>query len=325
MIEQQLRDAREGIGSVVVLEGPAGKGKSRLLELAADLARSQGLRVLGASGTELERHFPFGIAIQLFEPWWLAADDSERAAASSGAARAAGALLEQGPGARRVRRGVCDRPRAVPAHRAAGRRAPPSDEPLRPLVMLVDDAQWADGPSLRFLAYLAERLADLPIALVVSMRPGEPGADAEGLGALTGRRRRLGCCACSRSRCAAVQQVVTGGVSRGRRCLLRRLRPDHRGQSVSVAGAARAGARRRSRADRGTAGRLGDLAPDAVLDTMVARLGAMPAPVRSVALAVAVLGDGTALRHVAELTRYGPGEAAHGGRCARRDAPALRR
>ena len=86
--------------------------------------------------------------------------------------------------------------------------------------MLVDDAQWADGPSLRFLAYLAERLADLPIALVVSMRPGEPGADAEGLGALRVaaadwllRLRSL--------TPAAVGQVVTAAVPRSRRRLLR--------------------------------------------------------------------------------------------------------
>ena len=34
--------------------------------------------------------------------------------------------------------------------------------------MLVDDVQWADRPSLRFLAYLADRIADLPLLLVVT-------------------------------------------------------------------------------------------------------------------------------------------------------------
>ena len=41
----------------------------------------------------------------------------------------------------------------------------------RPLLITVDDAQWADQPSLRFLGYLARRVADLPIALVVATRP----------------------------------------------------------------------------------------------------------------------------------------------------------
>ncbi|HEY1511757.1 MAG TPA: AAA family ATPase, partial [Solirubrobacteraceae bacterium] len=67
-LEQRLADACDGAGSVVVIEGPAGKGKSRLLTIAGDLAREAGAQVLGAHGSELERDFPFGVAIQLFEP-----------------------------------------------------------------------------------------------------------------------------------------------------------------------------------------------------------------------------------------------------------------
>ena len=43
----------------------------------------------------------------------------------------------------------------------------------RPLLLAVDDAQWADGPSWRWLAYLASRLDDLAIALIVALRPSE--------------------------------------------------------------------------------------------------------------------------------------------------------
>ena len=35
-----------------------------------------------------------------------------------------------------------------------------------PLLVCVDDAQWADEPSLSFLGFLARRLEDLPVALV---------------------------------------------------------------------------------------------------------------------------------------------------------------
>ena len=41
----------------------------------------------------------------------------------------------------------------------------------RPLLICVDDAQWSDAPSLRFLAHLARRIDDLPIALIVATRP----------------------------------------------------------------------------------------------------------------------------------------------------------
>ena len=44
----------------------------------------------------------------------------------------------------------------------------------QPLLILVDDAHWADPPSLRWLAYLAQRLDGLPAALIVAARPGEP-------------------------------------------------------------------------------------------------------------------------------------------------------
>ena len=308
VIEQQLDDARRGTGSVVVLEGPPGNGKSRLLQLAGDLARERGLRVLGASGTELERHFPFGIAIQLFEPWWLAAGDAERAAGRTGGAAAAAALLDQGPGTAEADAGYAT---VHGLFRLAAQLALASSagEERRPLVMLVDDGQWVDGPSLRFLAYLAERLDDLPIALVVAMRPGEPGADAAGLAALRVaaedwllRLRSL--------TPAAVRHVVTeelpdadeafcaacARITGGNPFLLLELLEQVRADGVAP--------------DETTAGRLGDLAPDAVLDTVVARLGAMPATVRAVALAVAVLGDGVALRHVANLADLEPVQAA---------------
>src|SRR4029079_5237451 len=44
----------------------------------------------------------------------------------------------------------------------------------RPLLLAVDDAQWADEPSSRWLAYLARRLDGLGIALIVALRSGEP-------------------------------------------------------------------------------------------------------------------------------------------------------
>ena len=40
-----------------------------------------------------------------------------------------------------------------------------------PLLVCVDDAQWADEPSLSFLGFLARRLEDLPVALVLGTRP----------------------------------------------------------------------------------------------------------------------------------------------------------
>ena len=54
----------------------------------------------------------------------------------------------------------------------------------RPLLIAVDDAHWADEPSLRWLAYLAPRLEGLALALLVALRPGEPASTEPSLAAL---------------------------------------------------------------------------------------------------------------------------------------------
>ena len=50
-----------------------------------------------------------------------------------------------------------------------------------PLLLVVDDAHWADEPSLRFMAYLARRIESLRATLIVAARPGEPADGTTGL------------------------------------------------------------------------------------------------------------------------------------------------
>src|SRR5213595_3541087 len=52
--------AREGAGRLVLLEGGAGIGKTRLLAAARERGAEAGMEVLHARGGELEREFPFG-------------------------------------------------------------------------------------------------------------------------------------------------------------------------------------------------------------------------------------------------------------------------
>ena len=308
LIERRLAEGRGGGGSVIVIEGAAGTGKSRLLQVAGDTARDLGFHVVGAFGSELERHFPFGVAIQLFETWWLAAGGDRRALSTEGATTAVASLLRDGPGAAESDAGYAT---VHGLFRLSARLAATGEEGsgAAGLAVLVDDAQWADGPSLRFLAYLAARIADLPIALVVAIRPGEPGSDAQGLAALrvvAGRSlvrlHSLSAAAvetivraefpdAAEAFCAACHRITDGNPF-----LLLELLDQVRADGLA--------------ADESTTDRLADLAPDAVLDSVVARLGAMPEGVRTVALAVAVLGDGAALRHVAALTGLSSRDAA---------------
>jgi DNA-binding CsgD family transcriptional regulator len=155
--------ARLGRGSVVAIDGPPGIGKSRLLAEAAALAHAGGLEVLMAAGRDIESQFPFGVVLQWFEARVADADESERLDLLAGAATAAAPQLVPGLGddvpsherdAFSVLRGlyqVCVN---------LGR--------VRPLVLIVDDAQHADRLSLRFALYLAQRLEDLPVCLVVA-------------------------------------------------------------------------------------------------------------------------------------------------------------
>lgn len=78
-----------GGGGVVWIEGPAGIGKTRLLDEARDRAGVAGLRVLTARASELERDFAFGVVRSLFEPALAAVAPSERDVLLSGAARLA--------------------------------------------------------------------------------------------------------------------------------------------------------------------------------------------------------------------------------------------
>jgi hypothetical protein len=62
----------------VVIDGPPGIGKSRLLDWARGTAIERGVGVLSARGAELEREVPFGIVAELFGPRLAAAATPEQ-------------------------------------------------------------------------------------------------------------------------------------------------------------------------------------------------------------------------------------------------------
>src|SRR5437762_13013315 len=177
-IESALADARTGRGRFVVVEGPAGIGKTALLAAARTAATEGGMHVLRARGTQLERDFAFGVVRQLFEPPLVEASELERAD-----------LLQAAAG---VAAGLLGLPGAPPTESPPSPGVDPSFAILHglywlcanlaaagPLCLVVDDAHWADAPSLRYLAFLLTRLEELDAALVVATRPPEAGKDAE--------------------------------------------------------------------------------------------------------------------------------------------------
>ncbi|HZC29053.1 MAG TPA: AAA family ATPase [Gaiellaceae bacterium] len=164
--------AKAGSGAVVALEGSAGIGKTWLLRAAMSLAAERDVAVVSARGGQMETEFALGVARQLFEPVLAAAEASEREALLDGAAAPA-AWLVGGRDDRRRQSAGGDRGFAT-LHGLywltvnLAQRAP--------LLIAIDDAHWADVPSLRFLVYLARRVHVLPVLLLVAVRPEEQGA-----------------------------------------------------------------------------------------------------------------------------------------------------
>ncbi|MGW0371811.1 AAA family ATPase [Streptomyces coeruleorubidus] len=169
-----IAGARAGRGTVLVLEGAAGVGKTRLLRAATELAAESDMAVVSARGGQLETEFAFGVARQLFETVLTAAEAGEREVLLEGAAAPAAWLLGGGR-ADRLGEPVGGGDRSFAAlHGLYGLTAKLAAR--APLLMVVDDAHWADVPSLRFLGYLARRVHGLPVLLMVAVRPEDPGA-----------------------------------------------------------------------------------------------------------------------------------------------------
>jgi DNA-binding CsgD family transcriptional regulator len=170
-----LRGAAEP-AALVIVEGPAGVGKTELIGVGARWAAQQGVRVLDARGVELEREFPYGLIRQLLAPALAALQPAERAKLLEGPAVPAGPVLGGAADRLGAERPARDHAWAVREALSAvcGRLARRG-----PLLLAVDDAHWADLASLRCLAFLARHRRELALALLVATRPAERPQEAD--------------------------------------------------------------------------------------------------------------------------------------------------
>ncbi|MGH3852471.1 MAG: ATP-binding protein [Pseudonocardiaceae bacterium] len=298
-LERSLAELADGRGGIVVVDAAPGLGKTVLVRHARELALAAGFRVLSARGAELERDFAFGVVRQLFEPA-LPEEDPARERLFTGAAGTTVGLFT-----------TID-------------MAGSSDEATRslypllnglywllvnlaeaaPVVVLVDDAQWVDLPSLQFLGFLARRMDSVAVTMVITTRTDEHSDEGilhdiltvENTTLLEPRNLSISAVAELVRRefgpdvdaefCAACQATTTGNPLFVRE-LLRVLVTNNVCPDAAAASAVEAAG------------------PGAIRRHVIARLQRQPEATREVARGVAVLGDDTALAlvaHQAELS-----------------------
>ncbi|MCW3063508.1 MAG: transcriptional regulator, LuxR family [Solirubrobacterales bacterium] len=200
-----IRAAGAGGGRVLMLEGPAGIGKTALLRAACEQGRRAGMATLTARAGELESGLPWGVVRDLFEPELAAASKDERRAMLSDAAGLADIALR--PGDARESPPGADLFGAalhglywLTSNIAAG----------RPVLLAIDDAQWADKPSIRWLAYLVARLEGLPVLVLTTVQSGVPASSARSISAIARAGRVLRLSPLSREATASLVRMRLG-------------------------------------------------------------------------------------------------------------------
>ncbi len=175
LLLERLRAAAQGEGGLVLLEGEAGVGKSRLVDEVAAGARWRGMLVGrgAAMPTATAPYHPLTQALEplltplrraqletLLEPLWLeVVADLFPALRPAGGGRASLPPLGRGGDRARLWEGLARLLLAL------GR--------IAPLLLVLEDLHWADEATLEALTYLAPRMGEGRIFLLLTLRPPE--------------------------------------------------------------------------------------------------------------------------------------------------------
>ncbi|MEV0897575.1 AAA family ATPase [Actinoplanes sp. NPDC049802] len=291
-----IATATAGPGGLIAVEGPAGIGKTALLDAVA--TGSPGRIVLRARGNPIEQDFPYGVARQAFAPLLGGPDWADACRGPAGhAARVLGADPSDAPTLGTGPAGVGHTVEAMHAATHALFWLTAHLAARAPVVLCVDDAHWADPPSLRWLVALSRRIDAFPAVTVLAIRSGEPAADPMLLGEL------LSAATTAPIRPGPLDRIATAE-------LIREILPSATGELIRDCHAAAGGnpflIRMLAEDDRttpstGTAG---------IARWVEQRLRRLPSGATGLAHALALLGPGATQRHAANLAGITPEQAA---------------
>ncbi len=277
-VDAALAAAEKGVGQSLLLSGQAGVGKSSLLSYACDAARALGFTVLQSCPTPVST----GLAHRVVRDW-------------------------VGPLARQSQHG--DKPFDGPAAGLAEALVDPRldhqawsltslDYALSwvlenltehtPLLLAVDDVQWADGGSLQVLDLLSARLPCCPVVLVMARRTGEATVRSDIVDRISSRATLLTPLPLSVTGVETMRRAVTTapGMAEVSSSEVHRLTG---GVPFLV--------RELLRSGRGPSGS----APASVVDSVRERLGRLGDPAVEIARTVALLGDEATFDALADL------------------------
>ena len=158
MIDRLLADAARGQSGSLVVRAEAGIGKTALLDYAAAAGRSAKMMVLGVTGVEWESDLAFAGLHGLL---WPIVGELDGVPEPQREPLAAALGLAPGEG----------RDRFLVSAGALSLLAAAAES--RPILCLVDDAQWLDVPSAHSLTFVARRLVAERVAILFGARDGE--------------------------------------------------------------------------------------------------------------------------------------------------------
>ena len=166
-LDQLLASVRAGHSRVLVMRGEAGVGKSALLEYLVQ--RASGCGIARATGVESEMELAFAGLHQLCAPF---ADRLERLPGPQRDALGTALGLRDGDAPDRFLVGLA----------VLSLWSDVAEQ--RPLLCVVDDAQWLDGASAQVLAFVARRLEAESVGLVLAVRESAGERHFDGLAEL---------------------------------------------------------------------------------------------------------------------------------------------
>jgi DNA-binding CsgD family transcriptional regulator len=268
-----IRQVARGRGSSVLIEGEPGIGKSALVRVAVAGAPEAGCQVFWGAGDELGQALPllpFLDGLRVREP-------------SVNPRRNAIARLLRGEVS-------ADRGTDVLAVLAEQLLALVDEQcAVRPVILVVDDLQWADPASVALWGRLARSACQVPLLLVGMLRSMPQRDDLLALRRMAGDAARIQLAGLTDVAVADLVAALAGGRPDGN---LLRLAAGAAGNPLYVTELVAALARSSSLivTETGAAELAGDSAPDSLSAAIADRLGFAAGPVREVLRAAALLG-----------------------------------